>query len=78
MGYAELIERVQTLPADKQAEVFDFVEFLAARNAAGELPMPTLAQSSLAELMRNPIVVTDFKPMSRDEANAPTCTIQLA
>ncbi len=70
MGYAELIERVQTLPADKQAEVFDFVEFLAARNAAGALPMPALAQSSLAELMRNPIVVTDFKPMSRDEANA--------
>jgi len=31
MGYAELIEKLQTLPAEKQAEVFDFVEFLAAR-----------------------------------------------
>jgi len=31
MGYAELIERLQTLPHEKQAEVFDFVEFLAAR-----------------------------------------------
>lgn len=37
MGYAELIERLQTLPQEKQAEVFDFVEFLSARakNAGG-------------------------------------------
>lgn len=32
MGYAELIERVQSLPAEKQAEVVDFVEFLVQRN----------------------------------------------
>jgi hypothetical protein len=31
MGYAELIERLQVLPQDKQAEVFDFVEFLSRR-----------------------------------------------
>ncbi|MEK7810923.1 MAG: DUF2281 domain-containing protein [Pseudomonadota bacterium] len=31
MGYAELINRLESLPRDKQAEVFDFVEFLAAR-----------------------------------------------
>jgi len=31
MGYAELIERLQALPQEKQAEVFDFVEFLSAR-----------------------------------------------
>lgn len=31
MGYAELIERLQALPREKQAEVFDFVEFLSAR-----------------------------------------------
>ncbi len=31
MGYAELIERLQALPQDKQTEVFDFVEFLSAR-----------------------------------------------
>jgi hypothetical protein len=38
MGYAELIEKLQTLPAEKQAEVFDFVEFLATRSgkAKGE------------------------------------------
>jgi hypothetical protein len=31
MGYAELIEKLQALPLEKQAEVFDFVEFLATR-----------------------------------------------
>ena len=31
MGFAELIEKLQNLPAEKQAEVFDFVEFLAVR-----------------------------------------------
>ncbi|MFH1871915.1 MAG: DUF2281 domain-containing protein [Pseudomonadota bacterium] len=37
MGYAELIERLQALPQDKQTEVFDFVEFLSARfGSAGE------------------------------------------
>ncbi len=33
MGYAELIHhRLLTLPQDKQAEVYDFVEFIASRN----------------------------------------------
>ena len=36
MGYAELIERLQALPQDKQTEVFDFVEFLAMRNKSME------------------------------------------
>lgn len=36
MGYAELIERLQALPQDKQAEVFDFVEFLSHRSGVGE------------------------------------------
>lgn len=31
MGYAELIKTVQSLPKEKQSEVFDFVIFLAAR-----------------------------------------------
>ncbi len=41
MGYAELIERLQTLPQDKQAEVFDFVEFLSARSHKEKLPAHT-------------------------------------
>lgn len=40
MGYAELIERLQALPREKQAEVFDFVEFLSARcGLAGGKPL---------------------------------------
>ena len=34
MGYPELMEKIRALPEDKQAEVFDFVEFLANRFAA--------------------------------------------
>jgi hypothetical protein len=34
MGYAELIETLQNMPEDKRAEVFDFVEFLAAKSKA--------------------------------------------
>lgn len=37
MGYAELIQqRVQNLPSDKQAQVFDFVEFIAKRIPASQ------------------------------------------
>ena len=37
MGYAELIhQRLQTLPQEKQAEVYDFVEFIATRSNATE------------------------------------------
>ncbi len=31
MSYAQLIEKLRSLPSDKQVEVFDFVEFLSAR-----------------------------------------------
>ena len=31
MGYSELLKTVQSLPKEKQSEVFDFVTFLAAR-----------------------------------------------
>ena len=37
MGYAELIhQRLQTLPQEKQAEVYDFVEFIATRSNVTE------------------------------------------
>jgi hypothetical protein len=37
MGYAEMIRlRVQTLPQEKQTEVFDFVEFIATRCPAAQ------------------------------------------
>ncbi len=39
MGYAELISKLESLPREKQAEVFDFIEFLSARcgTATGKL-----------------------------------------
>ena len=37
MGYAELIhQRLQTLPQEKQAEVYDFVEFISTRSNVTE------------------------------------------
>jgi len=69
MSYAELIERLQTLPEAKQAEVFDFVEFLANRNQVERDQQKTLAESSLASMMKNPLVIANFTPLSREEAN---------
>ena len=38
MGYAELIQqRLQTLPQEKQAEIYDFVEFIATRSQTIEI-----------------------------------------
>jgi hypothetical protein len=31
MNHAKLIEKIQALPVEQQAEVFDFVDFLASR-----------------------------------------------
>jgi hypothetical protein len=71
MSYADLIgKRLQTLPETKQAEVFDFVEFLATRNQVEPDDKRTLANSSLADMMKSPLIVPGFIPLSREEANA--------
>lgn len=70
MSYAELIERLQALPEAKQAEVFDFVEFLASRNQPERSEEQTLAKSALAEMINNPLRVPGFIPLSREDANA--------
>jgi Protein of unknown function (DUF2281) len=69
MGYAELISRLQVLPEAKQAEVFDFVEFLASREVMVAPAPLTLGQTSWAELLKNPMRIPDFTPLSREEAN---------
>lgn len=72
MGYAELIETLKTLPQDKQAEVFDFVDFLARR--AG-LPAPAAGQNTsarprpLASYLDSPFQVPGFTALTREEAN---------
>ena len=69
MGYAELIEKLQSLPADKQFEVIDFVEFLASRTKRAALAESDKSGSALSELRARPLTVRDFSPMSREEAN---------
>ena len=49
MGYAELIEKLQDLLAEKQAEVFDFVEFLAVRFGKAKSTPLALGEWSDAE-----------------------------
>lgn len=70
MNYAELIEKLQKLSETKQATVLDFVNFLVERNEASLQENKILANSSLADLMRNPLRVAGFTPLSREEANA--------
>jgi hypothetical protein len=69
MGYADLIRHLQGLPEAQQAEVFELVQHLVQKNQATQHKAGTLAQSSLAELMRSPILVDSFTPLSREEAN---------
>ncbi len=38
MGHAGLIEKLETLPDEKRVEVFDFVDYLAARFASHRAP----------------------------------------
>jgi len=60
MGYAELIERLQALPQDKQTEIFDFVEFLSLRSgivgeagrARGEWTDAEFARMAMAQALR--------------------------
>ena len=73
MNHAELIRRLQALPAAQQAQVVDFVEFLASRQAAAQRAAPappTLSQSPLVAWLDKPLVVPGFTPLSREEANA--------
>ena len=70
MGYAELIHNLEQLPEDKQAEVFDFAEFLVRRVQKQEAKPKTLAESSMARWIREPVGVAGFTPLSREEANA--------
>jgi len=68
MGFAELIEQLNELPAEKQAEVIDFAHFVAQKYRNMNMEK-TLGESSLAEFFVNGIV-PGFQPMSREEAHA--------
>ena len=66
MDYPALIDKLQSLPEDKQATVFDFVEFLYSRYQVSRHQEQNLTNSSLAIVLKNPLLVNDFKPMSRE------------
>ncbi len=60
MGYAELIEKLRTLPADKQHQVFDLVEALAAKGGArtgapeqADWPEDGFAEFSVGQALRD-------------------------
>lgn len=69
MNYAELIEKLHKLPEAKQSTVFDFDDFLVERNESLQQKNKTLAKSPLADMMKNPLLVHGFTPMSREECN---------
>jgi hypothetical protein len=60
MDYPALIDKLQSLPKDKQATVFNFVEFLHSRYQVSRHQEQNLTNASLAN---------DFKSMSREKAN---------
>ena len=68
MGYADLIRTLQALPQDKQAEVFDFVDFLAMRSGV-EVEVTGMVRPIIA-FLDQPFRVESFQPLSRDDANA--------
>ena len=79
MSHAELIRRLQALPAAQQAEVYDFVEFLASRQAASasaaERAVDPSQDATSTQLHKpvwldTPFEAPGFTPMSREEANA--------
>lgn len=70
MIHAELIETLEQLPTAKQAEVLDFARFLVQRMQLDQTEPKTLAESSLAQWISDPLGVKDFQPLSREDANA--------
>ena len=70
MSHAELIQTLEQLPKEKQAEVLDFAKFLVQRTRHDAIEPKRLAESSLAQWINEPLGVKDFQPLSRDDANA--------
>lgn len=67
---AELIATLEQLPTAQQAEVLDFAKFLVQRMQLDQTKPKTLAESSLAQWISDPLGVKDFQPLSREDANA--------
>ncbi len=74
MDHAELIRRLQALPAAQQAEVYDFVAFLASRQPAAQARQEALRVATNPThkpvWLVKPSEVPGFTAMSREVANA--------
>lgn len=70
MSYAELIQVSEKLPKEKKSELIDFARFLLQQTQHDQTDRKTLAESSLAQWINDPLSVKDFEPLSREEANA--------
>jgi hypothetical protein len=67
MGFAKLIETLNTLPPEKQSEIIDFAEFIAKKHQ--QTPQNEEMVTPLAEWLLFP-KISAFEPMGREEANA--------
>lgn len=70
MGYAELITKLESLPREKRAEVFDFVEFLAAR--CGTVEASQLAHSEWTDAEFSELAMRQALRGMEDESAAYT------
>lgn len=70
MSHAELLRTLEQLPTAAQAEVLDFARFLVQRSQADQDEPRSLAESSMAQWINNPLRVKAFQPLSREDANA--------
>ena len=68
MDYEKLLLQIRALPPAQQNTVSDFIEFLLSRYVSEPRKHTTLAESPLAELIKNPLQADDYQPVSRGES----------
>lgn len=71
MGYSEIIAReAETLPAEKQAEILDFIAFLKMRQLPAKLASTPKTAAEIEAFFRSFKVDNSGYKFDRDEANA--------
>jgi hypothetical protein len=70
MSHTELLQPLERQPTVKPAELLDFARFLAQRSQADQGKPTSLAESSMAQWINNPLRVKTFLPLSRGDTNA--------
>ena len=71
MGYSDIIAReAGTLPAEKQAEILDFIAFLKMRQLPARLASAPKTATEIEAFIRSFKVDNSGYTFDRDEANA--------